>query len=227
MEQFLKNDIKLKINELVEDILNVYLNQINHETTKAAIHANAVNNQNPTTEEQDVVNEDENLSRPNSTTPRTPEHDDQESVYDEETAHNTNNASPQTYTTRSGQIRSRSRASSQSDTDTEYDSDTNTIVAIVPSKKKQKPTAKKFWTEAENAALEQGILKHGCNWRLILDNNITKGDKSLINRTNINLKDRARSEKARRMKSGLDLGVYENLILNVDSLLPKHLKEYN
>ncbi|KXN75011.1 hypothetical protein CONCODRAFT_1801, partial [Conidiobolus coronatus NRRL 28638] len=219
LEQFLKNDIKLKINELVEDVLKVYLNRSDN-NTKTVTKPIAVNSQNPTTEEQGVVNEYEDLSRPNSTTPRTPENNDQEPI-NEATTPNTNN------TTRSVQTRSRSRASAQADTDTDYDSDTNTIVAIVPSKKKQKPTAKKFWTEAENDALEQGILKHGCNWRLILDNNITKGDKSLINRTNINLKDRARSEKARRIKCGLDLGVYENLILNVDSLLPKHLKEYN
>ncbi|KXS18869.1 hypothetical protein M427DRAFT_178025 [Gonapodya prolifera JEL478] len=73
--------------------------------------------------------------------------------------------------------------------------------------KKKQPRQKKMWTQVEVDALERGLAKYGCGWREILYD-IELGD-ILVNRSNVQLKDKARSEKERRIRNREALGVWE------------------
>ncbi|GBC09121.1 hypothetical protein RclHR1_08610008 [Rhizophagus clarus] len=64
-----------------------------------------------------------------------------------------------------------------------------------------------YWTALELDALESGMKEFGTQWARIL--RMYGGDHGpLRNRNAVQLKDKARNEKLRRIKSGLDLGVF-------------------
>ncbi|CAG8672967.1 7170_t:CDS:2 [Funneliformis caledonium] len=64
------------------------------------------------------------------------------------------------------------------------------------------------WTQEELDALEKGMNEHGTNWETILLFYGPPGG-PLKNRNSIQLKDKARNEKRRREKEGLQLGIFE------------------
>ncbi|KAJ3283934.1 hypothetical protein HK104_010172 [Borealophlyctis nickersoniae] len=66
------------------------------------------------------------------------------------------------------------------------------------------PKKRRKWTSAEVAALEAGMTEYGSNWVKILNTH----RKVLGGRTNVQLKDKARSERASREAKGLPLGVW-------------------
>ena len=70
----------------------------------------------------------------------------------------------------------------------------------------QRPGRKRYtpWSNDELAALENGLQQHGPQWRKIK----TESPAILAQRTNVQLKDKARTEYTAREKAGLDLGVY-------------------
>src|SRR2546425_1275688 len=70
---------------------------------------------------------------------------------------------------------------------------------------RKKPQKRIEWSQEELDALEEGMKKFGTNWILIL--NMDSG--LLNNRTNVQLKDKARNEKRRREREGIPLGVFE------------------
>jgi hypothetical protein len=61
------------------------------------------------------------------------------------------------------------------------------------------------WSQEELDLLEEGMEKFGTNWSLILD--MSSGP--LQNRTNVQLKDKARNEKRRREREGIPLGIFQ------------------
>jgi hypothetical protein len=61
-----------------------------------------------------------------------------------------------------------------------------------------------MWTEAETDALEKGMEMFGNDWKTIRDH----FSKTLERRSNVNLKDRARNVKRRRIKEGIPLGIW-------------------
>src|SRR5438045_4208088 len=61
------------------------------------------------------------------------------------------------------------------------------------------------WSQEELDLLEEGMKKFGTNWSLISD--MSSGP--LQNRTNVQLKDKARNEKRRREREGIPLGIFQ------------------
>jgi hypothetical protein len=71
----------------------------------------------------------------------------------------------------------------------------------------RKMKKRNYWTLLELEALENGMKEFGTQWARILRN--YGGDHGpLRNRNAVQLKDKARNEKLRRIKSRLDLGVF-------------------
>ncbi|CAG8670718.1 7887_t:CDS:2, partial [Dentiscutata heterogama] len=66
---------------------------------------------------------------------------------------------------------------------------------------------RKKWTSEELQALEDGMREYGTHWVRILEKHGTSNG-PLRNRTQVQLKDKARNEKQRRMKAGMDVGVF-------------------
>ncbi|CAG8820644.1 5389_t:CDS:1, partial [Racocetra persica] len=66
---------------------------------------------------------------------------------------------------------------------------------------------RKKWTNEELQALEDGMREYGTHWVQILEKHGSSSG-PLRNRTQIQLKDKARNEKQRRMKAGMDVGVF-------------------
>lgn len=68
----------------------------------------------------------------------------------------------------------------------------------------------KFWSSKELHALEQGMSVHGTSWARILADHGKDGkiDQVLSNRTQVQLKDKARSERALRERLRKPLGVF-------------------
>ncbi|CAG8734552.1 16451_t:CDS:2 [Dentiscutata erythropus] len=66
---------------------------------------------------------------------------------------------------------------------------------------------RKKWTSEELQALEDGMREYGTHWVRILEKHGTSNG-PLKNRTQVQLKDKARNEKQRRMKAGMDVGVF-------------------
>ncbi|KAI9296801.1 hypothetical protein K502DRAFT_323581 [Neoconidiobolus thromboides FSU 785] len=65
------------------------------------------------------------------------------------------------------------------------------------------------WKEEETNALEEGIKIYGKEWKKIIEDDKSKGNKSvLFKRDNIALKDKAKNEYNRRLKEKQPLGVY-------------------
>ena len=64
-----------------------------------------------------------------------------------------------------------------------------------------------FWTPLELEALENGMKEYGTQWARIL-RSYGGNHGPLRNRNAVQLKDKARNEKLRRIKSNLDLGVF-------------------
>lgn len=68
------------------------------------------------------------------------------------------------------------------------------------------------WTEYELQLLEKGILEFGrSSWQKILDKYGKGAEGFLQSRTGVDLKDKARVEKRRRVKMNMNLGVYANI----------------
>ncbi|KAI9203868.1 uncharacterized protein BJ171DRAFT_508489 [Polychytrium aggregatum] len=65
------------------------------------------------------------------------------------------------------------------------------------------------WTQQEVQALEDGIRIHGTSWRKILEMHGKEGTQILADRSQVNLKDRARTEKRLRLKNNQPLGPFE------------------
>lgn len=77
---------------------------------------------------------------------------------------------------------------------------------LIPQNKFNRKKQKRIeWTQEELEELEEGMKKFGTNWTLIL--NMSSGP--LKNRTNVQLKDKARNEKRRREREGIPLGVFQ------------------
>ncbi|CAG8561227.1 43454_t:CDS:2 [Gigaspora margarita] len=66
---------------------------------------------------------------------------------------------------------------------------------------------RKKWSNDEIQALEDGMREYGTHWAQILEKHGTSNG-PLKNRTQVQLKDKARNEKQRRMKAGMDVGVF-------------------
>ncbi|CAG8508312.1 7526_t:CDS:2 [Cetraspora pellucida] len=66
---------------------------------------------------------------------------------------------------------------------------------------------RKKWTNEELQALEDGMREYGTHWARILEKHGSSSG-PLKNRTQVQLKDKARNEKQRRMKAGIDVGVF-------------------
>ncbi|CAG8534992.1 15917_t:CDS:2 [Racocetra fulgida] len=66
---------------------------------------------------------------------------------------------------------------------------------------------RKKWSNEELQALEDGMREYGTHWVQILEKHGSSSG-PLRNRTQIQLKDKARNEKQRRMKAGMDVGVF-------------------
>ncbi|CAG8579215.1 7700_t:CDS:2 [Gigaspora rosea] len=66
---------------------------------------------------------------------------------------------------------------------------------------------RKKWNTSELQALEDGMKEFGTHWARILEKHGTSNG-PLSNRTQVQLKDKARNEKQRRMKAGMDVGVF-------------------
>ncbi|CAG8479059.1 6996_t:CDS:2, partial [Dentiscutata heterogama] len=64
------------------------------------------------------------------------------------------------------------------------------------------------WTDLELNYLERGMEEYGTRWEEILKHH-GKPHGPLRNRTAMNLKDKARNEKARRIRDGVTLGIFE------------------
>lgn len=60
------------------------------------------------------------------------------------------------------------------------------------------------WTEEETNALEEGMELYGNDWKTIKEH----FSQTLSRRTNVNLKDRARNVKRKRIKENLPLGIW-------------------
>ena len=60
------------------------------------------------------------------------------------------------------------------------------------------------WSKKELDSLEEGMKKHGTKWTLIRDMS-----SPLKNRTDVQLKDKARNEKRRREREGIPLGIFQ------------------
>ena len=75
---------------------------------------------------------------------------------------------------------------------------------MVEIMKKKKSRLGGMWTEAETDALEKGMEMFGNDWKTIRDH----FSKTLERRSNVNLKDRARNVKRRRIKEGIPLGIW-------------------
>ncbi|KAG2216216.1 hypothetical protein INT45_002161 [Circinella minor] len=92
---------------------------------------------------------------------------------------------------------------------TEITSRTTAATTTVPERllrlKRRKPYTP--WTADEVAALEEGLGSHGPQWALIK----CVYKEALRNRTNVQLKDKARNELTYRKKAGEPLGVYAQL----------------
>jgi hypothetical protein len=67
------------------------------------------------------------------------------------------------------------------------------------------------WTQEEIHALEQGLKDHGSSWVLILRDHGKRGRRSqaLINRSQVDLKDKARNIKLQLLRDKKELGVFE------------------
>ncbi|CAG8530839.1 19309_t:CDS:2, partial [Gigaspora margarita] len=64
------------------------------------------------------------------------------------------------------------------------------------------------WTDLELNYLERGMEEFGTRWEDILKH-YGRPHGALRNRTAMNLKDKARNEKARRIRDGIQLGVFK------------------
>jgi hypothetical protein len=77
---------------------------------------------------------------------------------------------------------------------------------LIPQNKLKRKKQKRIeWTQEELEELEEGMKKFGTNWTLILS--MSSG--ALKNRTNVQLKDKARNEKRRREREGIPLGIFQ------------------
>ncbi|KAI3643303.1 hypothetical protein MP228_012858 [Amoeboaphelidium protococcarum] len=75
----------------------------------------------------------------------------------------------------------------------------------IPRPPESQKRAKLAWTEQEVACLEYGMKKYGNSWSYILNE---YREHFHPHRTNVDLKDKARNEKNRRIRHGLDLGPF-------------------
>ncbi|KAF0509109.1 myb DNA binding protein [Gigaspora margarita] len=66
---------------------------------------------------------------------------------------------------------------------------------------------RKKWSNEEIQALEDGMREFGTHWARILEKHGTSNG-PLKHRSQVQLKDKARNEKQRRMKAGMDVGVF-------------------
>lgn len=75
---------------------------------------------------------------------------------------------------------------------------------------KSRQKARLPWQPDEVAALEQGMSLHGTKWAMILADHGPEGrvDQRLANRSQIQLKDKARNERQARERAGIPLGVF-------------------
>jgi hypothetical protein len=66
------------------------------------------------------------------------------------------------------------------------------------------------WSEEELQALEGAMRVHGNKWAAILADYgaIGRINRLLANRSQINIKDKARNERSRRERAGVPLGVW-------------------
>ncbi|CAG8517144.1 10279_t:CDS:1 [Diversispora eburnea] len=67
---------------------------------------------------------------------------------------------------------------------------------------------RKKWSNLELDTLEKGMMEHGTKWRKILDV-YGRPHGHLRERTPVQLKDKARTEKMRRIREGISLGIFE------------------
>lgn len=76
--------------------------------------------------------------------------------------------------------------------------------------RRRKPRKRIFWSREELAALERGMRICGTGWAEIIERYGTRGriNNALKGKTAAQLKDKARNEKKRRMRSGIALGPF-------------------
>ncbi len=74
-----------------------------------------------------------------------------------------------------------------------------------PFPRRRPPGVKKPWTKEETDALEKGMIIFGNDWKAIK----AHFSEELANRTNVNLKDRARNVKKKLQRTGADLGIWD------------------
>lgn len=80
--------------------------------------------------------------------------------------------------------------------------------SVISYDRKSSPKLRKLrseWSHTELNALIEGMREFGTSWAQIK----SKYENVLYNRTPVQLKDKARSEKERRIKSDLPLGIFE------------------
>ncbi|TPX38821.1 hypothetical protein SeLEV6574_g07600 [Synchytrium endobioticum] len=84
---------------------------------------------------------------------------------------------------------------------------TTVDMSLAALRVQKKPRIK--WTDDEVGALEDGMRQHGTRWSAIEALHGRNGTGRLGQRDQVQLKDKARVEKARRIKLGLSLGPFE------------------
>ncbi|KAF0417045.1 myb DNA binding protein [Gigaspora margarita] len=81
-------------------------------------------------------------------------------------------------------------------------------MAIISSPKDRKRRIRKKWNEDELNALEAGMEEYGTSWSRIYEK-YGNAHGVLRNRSQVQLKDKARNEKLRRKRCGVEIGVFE------------------
>lgn len=81
----------------------------------------------------------------------------------------------------------------------------DTIQRRLPYHRKRQ---RRVWTLPEIQALKEGLVKFGCHWSAIVQEYGPQGDKRLSRWSTVDLKDKARNERNRRDRQGIDLGIW-------------------
>ncbi|KAI8614825.1 hypothetical protein BC830DRAFT_350089 [Chytriomyces sp. MP71] len=80
---------------------------------------------------------------------------------------------------------------------------------LAPVSPAKLPVGRRRWTEEETACLEAAMKRYGTNWTGIEKAHGALGDRKLVGRGQVDLKDKARNELKRRRKNGEFVGVFE------------------